>query len=246
MNKKNLFFVALAVIVVGVGALLGSQKSYGFAPVQTQNQVTTINSSGTNYVNTSSTVTNLVNTSSTITNLVNTSSTIANFPTGTTSTISSPFTSNPNFINDQVYNATAPTLANGQLAPQQADSLGNQQNNLYTAISGERFSGANNNLMAVAQENTYYTSSTGNLGTVTVKSGTGHLHSITIPTYVASASIICYDNTAGSGTVLTPADTQPGALVSEGGTTLTYDFTFVTGLTCVQSGASQPFTVSFH
>jgi len=74
--------------------------------------------------------------------------------------------------------------------------------------------------------------------TTTVKTGAGHLHTITITEAVAS-TIIVYDNTAGSGTIL--ASFVASAAVQ----TYTLDITFSVGLTIVTAGASK-LTVSYR
>lgn len=74
--------------------------------------------------------------------------------------------------------------------------------------------------------------------TTTVKTGAGHLHTITITEAVAS-TIIVYDNTAGSGTIL--ASFVASAAVG----TYHFDVAFSTGLTIVTAGASK-ITVSYR
>ena len=78
-------------------------------------------------------------------------------------------------------------------------------------------------------------------GTVTVKSGAGWLHTITINIKGASGNTITvYDNTSGSGTVIAVID--PTAQL----VTLTFDVTFTTGLTIVTAtGTAGDFTVSY-
>lgn len=73
--------------------------------------------------------------------------------------------------------------------------------------------------------------------TTTVKSGAGTLHTLTIGTYVASATITLYDNTAGSGTTIQTI-TLPSTVTGITPITLLYDEAFTTGLTVVTSGAT--------
>lgn len=68
--------------------------------------------------------------------------------------------------------------------------------------------------------------------TTTIKSGAGFLHTITITEAVAS-TIIVYDNTAGSGTIL--ASFVASAAVG----TYHFNVSFGTGLTIVTAGASK-------
>jgi len=76
--------------------------------------------------------------------------------------------------------------------------------------------------------NTYISTAT----TTTIKSGAGYLNTITITEAVAS-TIIVYDNTAASGTVL--ASFVASAAVG----TYTFNVTFSTGLTIITAGASK-------
>lgn len=78
--------------------------------------------------------------------------------------------------------------------------------------------------------------------TMTVKSGSGFLHAITVNTPVASDVIELYDSTTGSGTTIGTI-----SLPSTVGNpfTITFDVTFTTGLTVVTSGAVD-LTVSYR
>lgn len=80
--------------------------------------------------------------------------------------------------------------------------------------------------------------------TTTSKSGAGFLHTLTINTYVASATVTIYDNTAGSGATIATI-TLPSTITSLGPHTLTYDIAFATGLTIVTSGATD-LTVAYR
>jgi hypothetical protein len=80
------------------------------------------------------------------------------------------------------------------------------------------------------------------LGTTTVKSGAGLLHSLTINTKGATSNIATlYDNTSGSGTVIAVVDLTSQIL------TLLFDVGFNTGLTVVISGGtSGDITISYQ
>ena len=77
--------------------------------------------------------------------------------------------------------------------------------------------------------------------TTTVKSGAGILHTITVQ-LVATGTIIAYDNTAASGTVLIPTLTT----VTAGIICMTFDLKFATGLTIVTGTAAQPMAVTYR
>lgn len=79
--------------------------------------------------------------------------------------------------------------------------------------------------------------------TTTVKSGAGTFRALTVNTYVASATITIYDNTAGSGTKIATI-TLPSTITGDSPATLRYDIAFATGLTIVTSGATD-LTVSY-
>lgn len=77
--------------------------------------------------------------------------------------------------------------------------------------------------------------------TTTVKSGAGHLHSISINTKGLTNTATVYDNTAGSGTVIGILDTTIGV------STLMYDLAFATGLTIVTAGGtSADLTITYR
>lgn len=77
--------------------------------------------------------------------------------------------------------------------------------------------------------------------TTTVKTGAGILHTITFNKPVATGVITVYDNTAASGTLIGTI-TVPASPIP---VTLTYDATFVTGLTFVTATAAQDITVTY-
>lgn len=74
--------------------------------------------------------------------------------------------------------------------------------------------------------------------TTTVKSGSGFLHTITVNGGTAG-TIICYDNTAGSGTIIASFDST-NAL-----NTYQFNVSFGTGLTIVTSAATK-ITVAYR
>ena len=75
--------------------------------------------------------------------------------------------------------------------------------------------------------------------TVTLKSGPGTLHYVTVGVVGTTSSVIFYDNTAASGTVL-------ANLATTGLTTFTLGVSFNTGLTYVTSGgAAADITISY-
>lgn len=124
-------------------------------------------------------------------------------------------------------NTATALAANGAYIPGIVDTNGNLWVTLGTKISGED---QTNDVMKVEQQftNTYISTAT----TTTIKSGAGFLKSITITEAVAS-TIIVYDNTAGSGTII--ASFVASAAVQ------TYELNalFSTGLTIVTAGASK-------
>lgn len=73
--------------------------------------------------------------------------------------------------------------------------------------------------------------------TTVVKGTNGLLHSITVNTEVASATITVYDNTAASGTKIATI-TLPSTITGINPFTLVLDVGFTTGLTVVTSGAT--------
>jgi len=138
------------------------------------------------------------------------------------------------------YYASPPTLSDGGTTPSLTDSLGNAQTNLATKIAGEDL--ANDVLKAELRYS--YTHQAGTTAGVTVKSGAGFLHALTINQPVASSVITLYDNTAASGTVISVV-TLPATIVS-GPATLTYNVSFVTGLELVIATGASDVTVSWR
>lgn len=72
--------------------------------------------------------------------------------------------------------------------------------------------------------------------TTVVKSGSGYLHLVTLNTFVASATITVYDNTAGSGTKIASI-VMGSAITGDAPDEVMFDVAFSTGLTIVTTGA---------
>lgn len=129
------------------------------------------------------------------------------------------------------YNATPTTRTEGQFGVLQADSLGNLKETLGTTIAGEDIP---NDVTKVEFRNnaTYISTAT----TTVVKTGAGLLHTIVVQGGT-TGTIIGYDNTAASGTILFSFDTTVALA------TYTFDISFAIGLTVVTS-ANTKLTVS--
>jgi hypothetical protein len=74
--------------------------------------------------------------------------------------------------------------------------------------------------------------------TTTIKSGAGTLHSIILGTVGVGSTLVCYDNTAASGTVIISAATT----AEKGG--MLFDLAFTVGLTCITTGGT-PADITF-
>jgi len=124
------------------------------------------------------------------------------------------------------YNATPTTRTEGQFGVLQADSLGNLKETLGTTIAGEDIP---NDVLKVEMRNnaTYISTAT----TTVVKTGAGLLHTITV-TGGTAGTIVVYDNTAASGTILA-SFASTNALA-----TYTFNVSFSVGLTVVTSAAT--------
>lgn len=99
-------------------------------------------------------------------------------------------------VTGAVYNSTAPTIVAGEVAPNQADVNGNLLVSLGTALSA-----AIDNVTSypLGHTGTYCTSDT------LIKTGSGVVHTITftcIDAAPTAGTIIVYDNTAESGTII--------------------------------------------
>jgi len=110
------------------------------------------------------------------------------------------------------YNATAPTLLDGQRGDLQMDSLGNTQINSYTKIAGEDLT---NDVTKVEVQTSYTNISASAL----IKTGAGRLSAIIVNSAAAGATIKVWDNTSAATTVLlntitfAAAATQGGAIL---------------------------------
>ena len=82
--------------------------------------------------------------------------------------------------------------------------------------------------------------------TTTVKSGSGVLRRVIIPTPTASATVKIYDNTAASGALLMDTMTLPGTLLSDGPLVIEFGGHFGTGLTVVTGGATMSVSVVYR
>lgn len=118
------------------------------------------------------------------------------------------------------YNSTPPTLTNGQSTGLQGDTHANLMVSLGTKIAGEDIT---NDVLKVEQQYSTIAYST-TQSAVTIKSGAGRLHTLTILGGTLGALTV-WDNTAGSGTTLLPVHTPGGAIC------YVLDIPFVNGLT---------------
>ena len=125
------------------------------------------------------------------------------------------------------YNAVPTTRTEWQFGVLQADSLGNLKETLGTTIAGEDIP---NDVTKVEFRNnaTYISTAT----TTVVKTGAGLLHTIVVQGGT-TGTIIGYDNTAASGTILFSFDTTVALA------TYTFDVSFAVGLTVVTSAATK-------
>jgi len=125
------------------------------------------------------------------------------------------------------YNATPTTRTEGQFGVLQQDSLGNLKETLGTTIAGEDIP---SDVTKVEMRNnaTYISTAT----TTVCKTGTGLLHTLTV-TGGTAGTIIGYDNTAASGTILFSFDSTNAQA------TYTFDVSFAIGLTIITSAATK-------
>jgi len=122
-----------------------------------------------------------------------------------------------------VYNATPTVRTEGQGGPVQADVNGNVNSNLGTKIAGENLT---TDRMMVEQAYTGIRYAADQL----VKTGAGFLHTLTFSCNDAAptaGSIIVYDNTAESGTIIY---SETFTTTAFRGYTVTLDVAFSTGL----------------
>ncbi|MCA1565826.1 MAG: hypothetical protein LC803_09350 [Acidobacteria bacterium] len=125
------------------------------------------------------------------------------------------------------YNSSVPTLTNGQRGDLQLDANASLKTTLATTIAGEDLT-ANRMLTENRNTPTYISTAT----TTVVKSSPGTLRTIVVQGGT-TGTIIGYDNTAASGTILFSFDTT-NALA-----TYTFDASFAIGLTVVTSAATK-------
>lgn len=142
-------------------------------------------------------------------------------------TATSTFTGVLNVFGLGKYNASAPTLTDGQAVIHQLDVNGNLKTTLATTLAGEDIT---NDVLKTEQRfsSSYISTAT----TTTIKSGAGFLHTVTVNGGTAG-TIIGYDNTAASGTVIFSFDTT-NALA-----TYIFNVTFSVGLTIITSAATK-------
>jgi hypothetical protein len=115
----------------------------------------------------------------------------------------------------------------------QIEDNGDAYVTLGTTIAGEDVP---NDVLKVEQRNSYSYISTAT--TTTIKTGAGLLHTITVNGGTAG-TIIVYDNTAASGSIIASFDST-NALE-----TYVFDVVFATGLTII-TGAATKVTVSYR
>lgn len=131
------------------------------------------------------------------------------------------------------YLTTAPTLTNGQHTRLQGDVNGNAKvREQYAPLYEDNVAG-----VAKVEERfapAYISTAT----TTTVKSGSGFFHRL-IVNGGTTGTIIIYDNTAASGTIIASFDTT-NAIQS-----IEFNVTFTTGLTIVTSAATK-LTVAYR
>lgn len=122
-----------------------------------------------------------------------------------------------------VYNATAPTVRDMQNEDIQLDVNGNLKQTLGTALAGEDLT---NDVLKTEQRFSYVNIS----ADAAVKSGAGFLHTVTfaqIDAAPTAGTIIIYDNTAESGTIIFSSTWTTAVFYP---TTVTIDASFSTGL----------------
>lgn len=154
-------------------------------------------------------------------------------------TVSSPGTATPTsdtsmlsrFIGWAMYHITPSTRTDGQAGPLQSNSKWDLNTTLGTTLAGEDIP---NDVTKVEFRNnaTYISTAT----TTVVKTGAGLLHTIVVQGGT-TGTIIGYDNTSASGTILFSFDTTVALA------TYTFDVSFAIGLTIVTS-ANTKLTVS--
>jgi hypothetical protein len=125
------------------------------------------------------------------------------------------------------YNVTPPTYDDGDKATTQSDVNGN------TRVREQYAPLYEDNVAQVAKvEQRYSPTYISTATTTTVKSGAGFLHRL-IVNGGTTGTIIIYDNTAASGTIIASFDTTNAIASYE------FNVTFATGLTIVTSAATK-------
>ena len=132
-----------------------------------------------------------------------------------------------NVLVDAIYNATPTTRTEWQAGPLQADTLGNLKETLWTTIAGEDIP---NDVTKVEFRNnlTYISTAT----TTVCKTGAGLLGKV-IFQWTTTGTVIGYDNTAASGTILF---SFPIGVTTQ---SIPFDGSFSIGLTVVTSAADK-------
>ena len=138
------------------------------------------------------------------------------------------------------YNATPPTLDDGDRGDLELDANGNTKVTLATQIAGEDLT---NDVMKVEQRFSYETITLAAPTTTVVKSGAGFLHAIDF-TAIAAGVITIYDNISAAGTPVRIITSPATLLQNEINKVL--DISFATGLTIVTSVAAQDILVSYR
>lgn len=128
-----------------------------------------------------------------------------------------------------VYNASAPSLADGEDSALSVDASQRLITSNGTLLAGEDLT---NNRLMVEERFSYQSINTA--ATTTIKSSAGFFNSMTIWGGTAGA-ITVYDNTAGSGTAIVPTFTPGSVSVS---VTNILNVSFATGLTIVTAAAT--------
>jgi hypothetical protein len=120
------------------------------------------------------------------------------------------------------YRSTATTYADGDVTVLQSDVNGNLKDTLGTLIAGEDLTA---NVLKVEQRFSY----TNVVADAAIKSGAGFLHSVTMTSDAAATAgtLILYDNTAESGTVIHTFTFEAAYATSR---TIILDVSFATGL----------------
>jgi len=201
--------------LLGVQGTAGTADTGGTSPVM---PVSLDPATGAIYVNDLSGAVGTTTIAGTV--VVSSGTVVGNVASGTTDS------GNPIKIGG-IYNATPPTLTDGQRGDSQLDVNANTQINVNTLLAGENLTTNRLN-----NEPVYSFSYIATATTTTAKTGAGTLHSITIEGGT-TGTIIIYDNTAASGTIIASYDSTnyPYNHI--------FDVSFGTGLTIITSAATK-------